>query len=325
MAQANVSRSGMVRWTIRLLGSATILGLLFWLLPMDAMAGALAALSVMDFVVVLLAFLGIHVVAGTKWWLLLDRGLPIGVALKAHFAGLAANLCLPGAVGGDALRAAIAHRTIQDGPRVAAVGTADRLVDMLALAGLSMAGLFFARQDGTTGLLAFKILLLLALVMTGIIAFFWFLPGLWRIAPNLPGRAIGERLAQAFGKLARKPITLFVALILAFIIQSSLIFMSWWLARAAGATIALAPWFFAWPLAKIAAVVPISLNGLGLREGVLAALLLPFGAVSAVIVAAGLVWQGIMFSAGAIGAVIYFMASRPASLPHTTIEKGVSK
>lgn len=325
MARANVSGSGMMRWTIRVLGSAAILALLFWLLPMEAMTEALATLNVTDFVVVLLAFLAIHVVAGAKWWLLLDRGIPVGTALKAHFAGLAANLCLPGAVGGDALRAAIAHRTIQDGPRVAAVATADRLIDMVALAGLSMTGLFFARQGGTSGILALKILLLLALVVAGIIAVLWFLPRLWRIAPNLPGRAVGERLTQAFGDLARKPGTLLGALILALIIQSTLIFISWWLACAAGAKIALSPWFFAWPLAKIAAVVPISLNGLGLREGVLAALLLPFGAASAVIVAAGLVWQGIMFSAGMIGALIYLMASRTASLRAPGIEKGASK
>lgn len=314
MARDITSGSGLMRWTIRLLGSVTILGVLFWLLPMEAMAEALATLSVTDFGVVLLAFLGVHVVAGMKWWLLLDRDLLLGVALRAHFAGLAANLCLPGAVGGDALRASIAHRTIQDGPRVTAVATADRLVDMLALAGLSMAGLFFARQEGTSGLLALQILLLLALAIAGIIVVFVFLPTLWRIAPKLPGRILGERLSQAFGTLIRKPTTLIVALVLAFLIQSTLIFISWWLARAAGATIALAPWFFAWPLAKIAAVVPISLNGLGLREGVLATLLLPFGAASAVIVAAGLVWQGIMFSAGAIGALIYFIASRTTSL-----------
>lgn len=283
------------------------------------MLEAMARLSAADFGAVLLAFLGIRVVAGIKWWLLLEGGLPLGMALRAHFACLAANLCLPGVIGGDALRASIAHRVLQDGPRVTAVATADRLVDMLALAGLSMAGLFFARQETTSGLLALQILLLLGLAIVGVMAVFLFLPALWRMAPKLPGRPFGDRLSQAFGRLIRKPRTLIVALVLAFLIQSASIVVSWWLASAAGATIALAPWFFAWPLAKIAAVMPISLNGLGLREGVLATLLLPFGAASAVIVASGLVWQGVMFCAGVIGALVYFAPfyfapSRSASL-----------
>lgn len=303
-----------MRWMIPLFGSATILGVLFWLLPMEALLEATARLSVADFGAVLLAFLGIRVVAGIKWWLLLDCELPLGVALRAHFACLAANLCLPGVVGGDALRASIAHRIIQDGPRVTAVATADRLVDMLALAGLSMAGLLFARHETTSGFLALQILLLLGLAIAGIMAVVLSLPTLWRIAPKLPGRTLGERLLQAFGRLMRKPTTLIVTLVLAFLIQSASIVLSWWLASAVGATIALAPWFFAWPLAKIAAVVPISLNGLGLREGVLATLLVPFGAASAAIVASGLVWQGIMFCAGVIGALIYFTPLRAASL-----------
>ena len=41
------------------------------------------------------------------------------------------------------------------------------------------------------------------------------------------------------------------------------------------------PWIFAWPLAKIIAVLPVSLNGLGLREATLAGFLAPFGASAA--------------------------------------------
>ena len=68
------------------------------------------------------------------------------------------------------------------------------------------------------------------------------------------------------------------------------------------------PWLFAWPLAKIIAVLPVTLNGLGLREGVLASMLVPFGADAAAIVAAGLVWQAVMFTVGGIGAISVFKA-----------------
>jgi uncharacterized membrane protein YbhN (UPF0104 family) len=75
--------------------------------------------------------------------------------------------------------------------------------------------------------------------------------------------------------------------------------------RHAAAPPGLAAWVFAWPLAKIIAILPVSLNGLGLREGTLAALLVPFGAQAAQVVAAGLVWQGVLFAAGLLGGLLY--------------------
>lgn len=75
------------------------------------------------------------------------------------------------------------------------------------------------------------------------------------------------------------------------------------LAEAAGVDVPAAAWFFAWPLAKLIATVPISLAGLGIREASLALLLAPLGGNSAQIVAVGLVWQTVLLVAGALSAI----------------------
>ncbi len=73
-------------------------------------------------------------------------------------------------------------------------------------------------------------------------------------------------------------------------------------------------WTFAWPLSKVISFLPISINGLGVREGALAALLAPTGALPATIVASGLVWQVVMFSGSAVGALLYLATPGPPQL-----------
>ena len=73
------------------------------------------------------------------------------------------------------------------------------------------------------------------------------------------------------------------AFMLAFVLAFMLAVM---LASGVGVEAPLEIWFFAWPLAKILAIAPVSLGGIGVREASLAALMAPFGADAAGVVAA---------------------------------------
>ncbi|MCC6972123.1 MAG: flippase-like domain-containing protein, partial [Phycisphaerales bacterium] len=147
-----VSAKALRKWAIRAGGSAAALGLIFWFLPKEAILDGFARLTPGVFFGVLAAFLACHVAAAFKWWMLMDRAIGFGPALRAHFAGLAANLCLPGAAGGDAVRAGLAHVALKDGPKVAAAAVGDRLIDMVGLAGLSLLGLVFLSGKGNATL-----------------------------------------------------------------------------------------------------------------------------------------------------------------------------
>jgi uncharacterized membrane protein YbhN (UPF0104 family) len=303
------NRRTLIKWGLRLLGSLAFLGLLFWLVPRAAILDGFSRITLPLFLSVLAGYLAAHALGAAKWWLLLDRAIPYLTALKAHFAGLAANLCLPGAAGGDAVRAAMAHVSMRNGPKLAAGAVADRLIDMVAMACLCLTGLLLMREGRAGFLMATEIAV--ALVATLALLIYGFprvVRIVWTAIPKLPARSLAFRTADAFGELGRRPGLLILTLAMSLCVQSAFVYLSVQLAEAVGLHLPLAAWLFAWPLAKIVAVLPISLNGLGVRESSLAALLAPFGASAAMVVSSGLVWQAVLFTGGALGALVLLVS-----------------
>ena len=308
---ALLPKDGATRWAIRLGGSVVFLAILLALLPKGSLLSALHAISPGQFALILVAYLAIHVGAATKWWIVLGRRIPLALAIRTHFAGLAANLFLPGATGGDAVRAVLAHGSMKDGARVTAAAMADRLIDVVSLGTLTLAGIALPGRHAATGEVLLVVVLLLPAVAIGVATLPRTLPLPWKLFPRLPGRALGERLAAAFGELGRRRGMLLFALMASLILQFLFMMLSYVPARAMAGYPAFTDWTYAWPLSKIISFVPISINGLGVREGALAAMLTPTGAAPATIVASGLVWQAVMFCGSGVGALIYALTAGP--------------
>ncbi len=295
----------MRRWLIRAVGSAIILAVLFVVLPVGQIIDGVARVPLTLFLSVWLFFFVGHVFAAGKWWALLGWRLGYVDALKAHVAGLAANLCLPGAAGGDVVRAAAAQMTIRDGGKVISGALADRLIDMLALAVLAISGAYWLASGGAWTGPAAQVFVLVMLLVAGSL---WLapvlLPWLWRRIPALPARDLVERTSAELAELSKKPVLLFAALALSTAIQALFVVLAMRLGLAIGIELSPAAWLFAWPLAKLLAILPISLNGLGVREATLAGLMVPLGAAGADVVAAGLAWQAVLFATGGLGALV---------------------
>ena len=78
--------------------------------------------------------------------------------------------------------------------------------------------------------------------------------------------------------MASQPQYVLVSLLLGIIIQTNLVALSALIAAACGLHVQFRVWLLVWPLAKLLALVPLTLGGLGIREAGLVALLAPFGA-----------------------------------------------
>ena len=312
--EATRKRKFSARWALKLGVSAVLLGVILALLPRAQIWGAILRIPAWLWGAVLSLFLAGHVAAAAKWWLLAARGSNIGfpAALRAHFAGLAANLCLPGVAGGDVIRAAMIFRDSDSKARVAVGSLADRLLDMVALlflAGLGAVLAFDVRAFATGPLAVVAAFVGLAAIGCALAAV---------VLPRIVKGGILARLATALVEFRRAPGRLVFCLAMSLLIQAVFVALNVALATASGLNLPAEAWYFAWPLAKLIATIPVSFAGLGVREGSLAILLAPLGADPAKVVAVGLMWQVVLFAAGILGGIMLFVTARRKGLADET-------
>jgi uncharacterized membrane protein YbhN (UPF0104 family) len=104
--------------------------------------------------------------------------------------------------------------------------------------------------------------------------------------------------------VARQPQRVALAIGIGIVLQASLVLLNTWLGAVCGLQLPLWAWFFAWPLAKIASMLPVSLGGLGVREAALVSLMVPLGAEAAAVVAAGLAFEAVIIIGGLLSGLI---------------------
>jgi len=280
--------------------SLGVLALLLWWLPTDILLDAITGISWPVWVLVVSGFLLGHLFSAFKWRLLLHAvGVKISVteAVRAHAAGLFANLCLPSVVGGDVVRAAVVMRDHKRVESVALGSLADRINDSFALVLLAaLAGIFIPNiaEMSTGKILVGAAVLLLSVVLVVLALIRWF------PVARLPYRIeqFVLRFRDAQDSLIRSPGIAFTAFMMSFSIQGGFILLNVVLADEIGIDAPIALWFFAWPMAKLIALAPISLGGIGVREIAIAGLMAPFGINSTLVVAQSLSWEVVLVGSG---------------------------
>lgn len=299
------------RLALRVLLSAGILTVLLTLLPWDQVTAAASRMTLALYVFALAGFIAGHVLGAIKWRTMLAAsvgGGPISARDTAgcYGAGLFFNLFLPTVVGGDVIRATLAARALGRTEAVVLGSLADRLIDFAALALLLGAGVLFAGAGmiDWAGPLAG----VLAIVVLGTAALL--APLMLRRSIHLWPRRFRRRAMRsrvALRRLARRPRAALLAITLAFSMQCAFILISARLGAAVGADAPLWAWFVAWPVAKAAGMLPVSLGGLGVRDAALAAMLVPFGVPAAYGVVASLAWNAVLIGGALLGGLLAWL------------------
>lgn len=292
--------------------SATLLVLLGIFLPWGQVRDALGRLPPAVWIGVLGGFVAGHTVGVFKWRLFVNAaraGLTRTDAALCYAAGLFANLCLPSIVGGDLLRMGLAGKLTRRPEAALWGGAMDRITDMLSLAILVTTGglLAHGRLTGWTG----QVLTVTMFCVAGIVLLV--MPLLVRRPLHRWPRKLRRPISRGLvglRQLWRRPRAAALGLMLSLAIQGSFVLLNAWLGASVGIHVGLAVWFFVWPLAKIASLMPISLGGLAVREASLAALLLPFGVPVAQSVVCSLLWQTVLISGGLLGGLVWLALHR---------------
>ncbi|MEP7205405.1 MAG: lysylphosphatidylglycerol synthase transmembrane domain-containing protein [Casimicrobiaceae bacterium] len=309
-----------VAWLARFAISALVLLVLFYWIPVGDVWAQAQRLAPAVWVGALLVFLAGHAAAAAKWRLLIGHGVSFTHAFQAHLGGLAANLCLPGLASGDVVRAGLVFNEAQDRSRLVIGSIADRLLDMLGLLIFAALGAVlvwrpeYAQHGMFTWFLAASVIGVLALL-----AAFALLSRLANrlVQPMSGTRGIRGAIVRAIGvaaALSHEPGRLLLCLGISMLVQATFIVINIVFATELDVTAPWAAWFFAWSSAKIVAVAPVSLGGLGVREAALAQLLAPFGADPSQVIAIGLVWQTVLYASGLLGALA-LLVWKPARAP----------
>jgi len=305
---------------LRWLAGLLVLGLLLHFLPLAPLRAALARVPPTRFLVILIGYLFAHCIGVAKWRMVVNSAgaeLDLATSAQCYAGGLFGTLFLPSIIGGDVVRLAVGLRR---SPRPAAVLTgnvADRLIDVGAQAALVLAGLLLLPGSlpaqlkiPQRGILLFAGAGFFLLVAIAIVSQRWILGG-----RSFHFRRRLAHLRHALRGISRRPHILIFGWMLGVCIQFSLLVLTALLAVSCGLVLPLRVWLFAWPLAKLAAVLPLTQGGIGVREAALVALLAPFGAPGPVVLAAGLVWEGVIIAGGLIaGAVAFFLRKSAAEV-----------
>jgi uncharacterized protein (TIRG00374 family) len=301
--------------TLRWVAAAIVLAVLFHFLPVEPLRAAIRKIPPARFVIVLLVYLCAHAVGIAKWRMVVNTAgaqLDFSTSAQCYLGGLFGTLFLPSIIGGDVVRIAVGLRRSPRPAAVLAGNVVDRFLDVAAQA--TLVGLGLVLLPGSLPEQFRTLALKLLLIFGGVFVIFAVLIFMLR-EMLFAGRSRHflrklARLRHALRSVRKRPETLATGWMLGVLIQGTFILLNALLAMSCGLFQPYRVWLFAWPLAKLAALLPLTQGGMGIREAVLVGLLIPFGAPSALVLAAGLVWEGIIIAGGLISGLVAFLLRR---------------
>lgn len=253
------------------------IGLLLWLgltIRWQELAAALKGIDKVWLLAAVIAVVLSIVISTFKWQLVIkaqNRSAAWSFLWRTYWQGLFLNNFLPSSIGGDALRIIKAGQHLNDTAGGAASVIMERI---LAMAGIALTGLLGALILGrmvvpVIGL--FLVLLAVTILITGLI--------LSGAAPRGSGR-IAQFLQQMAGhgrEIRLHWIHLIGVIILSVVFQLLVVAVNYCLFRALHVS-SVSWWEAAYiiPVTSVIAMIPISINGFGVREGAYVQLLQNF-------------------------------------------------
>ena len=310
----------MKRALITILKVVVSLGLLAYLVQRAGLVEMIAVFrsaKPAGLMLALLVYLATVILISWRWRILLvsqNLNISFGRLVRLYFIGFFFNNFLPTSIGGDIYRVLGAGRHSGRRATVAASVLVERLMGMLAVAVLAiLAAVVVVRQladGGVRGLtLGFGIVML-------ILAAVFFHRSTFALAERLIRRislwGLGGRLLRlhdALNMFKQKKSALVTVFFLSLIYQLLIVLFSFLVGRALGLTVPLRYFLLCVPFTVIISLVPISINGLGVRESGYVFLLAKIGTSGSQAVSLSLLIYGLSLLASVVGGIAYISRS----------------
>ncbi|NEO30243.1 MAG: flippase-like domain-containing protein [Symploca sp. SIO3C6] len=252
-----------------------------------------------------------------RWRLLLRaQGVNASIPdlLKSYMVGIFFSNFLPSTLGGDAVRVYDAWQLGASKSRAVATVIVDRFLGLLGLMLFAVGSLLFAQQLGVH-LPSLQLWLLLGAMLVFLLVWMLLVPSrqmvkliikmrlpLWQ---NLQQKLIN--IIKAFLVFRNYQAVLSMSLGLSLMVQISVIVHYYLIAKALNLPVTLQIFFLIVPLVTVIMVLPISINGIGLRENAFVLLLGTFASGISRPEAIAFSWlaYGIVIIQGLLGGIVY--------------------
>lgn len=290
---------------LRILVSGLLLAGLAWRMDWGQVAGVFAQLRLELWLAAVAVFLLTQFVSAARWHILatpLGLGRPFWQFAGFYFIGMYFNLVLPTSVGGDVVRAWYLDR--HTGRRRTAFLSVliDRLSGLVVLIALAAAATLLSPVP-----LPAWIPLGVAAAAAGVGAGLLLLPYLAR------RRLLGDKFAALAGELrASLPALLRPAPVaLSVVVQAANVLLVWLLGLGIGLKVPGGYYWILVPMVSLLTLIPVSINGMGVREAATVLFLSHLGVAEGAAVSLSVLWFSVFSVASLVGGVVYVYGRFP--------------
>ena len=306
---------------IRIVVSVALLAILIAKINLDSAVPQHRSVWTLAWFGLALASAGIGIVLSAWRWQRVIDAFGVHVRLRVltthYFAGQFVGNVLPSTIGGDVLRVTRSAKNIGSTETAFAAVALERLTGFLALPLLCLVG--FVLEPSLLESSAAWVALLVSGIALAALGAILFLAGHPKAAGRFQGRDNWVRFLGAahdgITRLRRDRRQVIGVLATAVIYQLSVIATVGFIVLTLDAGIPFGAVVAFVPVVAMAQVMPISLSGLGIREGMLVLLLNPLGVSSGRAVGIGLAWYATMLLVSLLGAPAFAVGHRTATAP----------
>ena len=310
--------------------SLLLLTLLFLKIDLTRMTQFLRGANLFLVLACLCSYILVYLLLSFRWQLLLNilsLKVPIQKLYGAYLIGAFFNNFLPTNIGGDMVRGLDLYRHTKKGKEIVVSVLVERVLgytSQLIIATTALVMIYPSFHDpwvtwAIIGAAAIYVAILAVLLTPTLFVL------LSKVLHAFKDRLIGPRLLEVPHTIAlytASPARLLQTILLSLLIQTCSILVYYVLTLALHLTIPLADLFLFFPMINMIAMLPISLGGLGLREGVSIYLFQKIGVDLAHAMGLSLVWYFFLVCTSALGGVIFALRNvkrhPPSSSPPST-------
>jgi len=258
-------------------------------------------------------FLG-KLLTGYRWQLLLvaqEIKIPLKSLIASLYVGQFFNSFLPTTIGGDAVRAYDTAAASKESAKSVTTVFMDRFIGVLALVLLAVLALVVAFLLGENVLyylipvLSVALLCLVGMVIVlNDLLLELFARGLRRINLIRVAEQV-EKIYRSIQEMKVAPRTLLYAFAISLLLQINVVIFHYLISLALGLEVPVLYYFIIVPIALTILIVPFSINGIGLREGIFVFLLAGIGVSSSDAIALSLLSFFLVLTQAVIGGIIF--------------------